>query len=87
MGISKLLSPTLARFHVLCPEFENVLETYRGCCELSLQHHKNIGIVLLCLSALAARSAPSLATANEALQLCNLAIQRGNVTLDDVGQL
>jgi hypothetical protein len=78
-GGPKDLAALFGRLHVLGPDLEHVLEAERGVGQAALQHHDEVVVVLV----------DGLLGAGllEGLELPDLLVERGNVPLDDVGQL
>lgn len=68
---------------------QDVLELHAGRCELALEHDEDVRVVLLGLLALhcACTSRARGGARRQRLQFGDLAVERGDVALDDVGEL
>ena len=68
----------------LCADFEDVLEGDARVCELVLQQHDDIMVVLLQLLPLRGLGPLSLTLLDICLELSNLLVDVGNVLFDDI---
>ena len=74
------------RLSHLCTDFQHVLERHASICQLALEEHDDIVIVLFQLFALGRLRALRLALLDICLQLSNLFVDVRNVLLDDERQ-
>jgi hypothetical protein len=71
----------------LCPDFEDVLERHARVCELALEEHDHVRLVLVQLALVGCPAARASLLADVCLQRSDLLVHAGNVLLDDVREL